>query len=419
MNRRKSQLKPRIRPYESFISVFIPISPKNRPFLKSREYIPPSMCLSCNMFQVSIKWNKQVLGPIAFTPTDTIQALKGLVQPLTKVPVEKQKLLYKGRILKNTETPSDIGIESDSQLVLVGAAESSFASLQPVSSLGLPTLSDLGNSSHLNSTVQLLRCIPEIAESLQSYQGSDLPKYLKDVLLAMTESRGQSVSPVQLLAKVLSVMPQFGQREASGRLKRPDFAEFSMAFCQSALNLIPVIGEDGKERGLYRELFEFQLEKQGKREAVWRLTAQMGGRERLEEGLQAALYRGEETWEVGTLPAYVWVHVVADRNGKVHFQKTLDVLPLCTPALQAELNSTRASSPPPAQGLDQVPPTGHYRLLGLCSVQSLSIGSDQYVVWLPYENAWVGLADSKAYRVETVEDVIPVVLLYSRGSPEP
>jgi hypothetical protein len=369
------------------------------------------------MFPVQVKWNKQLLGPIDLSPTDTFLELKNKLQPLTHVSPDKQKLLYKGRILKNTDTLSSVGLEEGGLLVMVGAAESSApAASLPVSNLNFPMLADLGNSSHLNVTLQLLNRIPELQESLQGYNGSELPKYLKEVLVAMAGSRGQAISPVQLLAKVITVMPQFGQREAGGRLKRPDLGEFLMAFWLAAGAGITVLGEDGKERGLHRELFELQLEKPGKVESVSRLTATVDGCSTLEDGLKASLEKGGEPWQIAKLPPYIWIHTIGERKAGVNYPRVLDVTPLCTAALQSLTLSTRSSAPSSSFGLDQTPPTGFYTLLGLGSLQSLSLEAPQYVAWVPEGAGWVGLADARGYRVETLAEIGPLVLLYSRSA---
>jgi len=371
------------------------------------------------MFPVKVKWNKQLLGPIDLAPTDTFQDLKSKLLPITHIPLDKQKLLYKGRILKGTDTPESVGLEQEGLVVLIGVAEGSApVPAAPVSNLDFPTLADLGSSSHLNVTLQLLNRIPELHESLQGYSGSELPKYLRDVLLALAGSRGQAVSPVQLLAKVLSVLPQFGQREAGGRLKRPDLGEFVMAFWQAVGVGMTVLGEDGKERGLHRELFELQMERPGKTESVWRLTASVDGATTLEEGLKASLEKGGEAWRVAKLPAYLWIHTLGERKAGLNYPRTLDVSPICSTSLQSALLSARSCPASSSFGLDQTPATGFYTLLGLASLQSLSIDSSQYVTWIPEGAGWVGLADSRAYRVETLAEVGPLVLLYARGGKE-
>ena len=72
---------------------------------------------------VSVKWNKQVFDGVELNLADDIATFKGQVYALSNVPVEKQKLMAKGKILKD-DTPwnSYPGVKEGAQITLMGTA---------------------------------------------------------------------------------------------------------------------------------------------------------------------------------------------------------------------------------------------------------------------------------------------------------
>ena len=52
------------------------------------------------IFIVHIKWGKQTLNDVELDPTQDVLTFKTQVNTLTNVPVDKQKIMIKGKILK-------------------------------------------------------------------------------------------------------------------------------------------------------------------------------------------------------------------------------------------------------------------------------------------------------------------------------
>jgi hypothetical protein len=52
------------------------------------------------MVKVSLKWNKEKIPEFDFTNDQTINDLQSIIYSLTNVLPEKQKLIYKGSMLK-------------------------------------------------------------------------------------------------------------------------------------------------------------------------------------------------------------------------------------------------------------------------------------------------------------------------------
>lgn len=72
---------------------------------------------------VSIKWNKHVFADVPLNLSQSIPEFKTQVCALSRVPVEKQKLLIKGKVLKDdAEWAAYAGIKDGVQLMLMGTA---------------------------------------------------------------------------------------------------------------------------------------------------------------------------------------------------------------------------------------------------------------------------------------------------------
>jgi len=56
--------------------------------------------LMCKNGIVVIKWNKQTFNDFEMDPTLGVEVLKAQLFDVSNVPVDKQKILFKGKILK-------------------------------------------------------------------------------------------------------------------------------------------------------------------------------------------------------------------------------------------------------------------------------------------------------------------------------
>jgi ubiquitin carboxyl-terminal hydrolase 14 len=70
---------------------------------------------------VSVKWNKENYD-LDFDLSDGLETFQGLLFSLTNVPIERQKLMNKGKLIKdNTEM---LKLTDGAKLILLGAADS-------------------------------------------------------------------------------------------------------------------------------------------------------------------------------------------------------------------------------------------------------------------------------------------------------
>jgi ubiquitin carboxyl-terminal hydrolase 14 len=74
--------------------------------------------------KVSIKWGKQLFDNVEVNLNEDISVFKCQVYALSNVPVDKQKVMAKGKIIKDDAKWSDYpAVKEGVQLMLMGTAE--------------------------------------------------------------------------------------------------------------------------------------------------------------------------------------------------------------------------------------------------------------------------------------------------------
>ncbi|KAH9821002.1 ubiquitin C-terminal hydrolase [Melampsora americana] len=173
-------------------------------------------------------------------------AFKHSVYKLTGVEPSKQKILVKGGQLKDDSDWSKLGVKPGHQFMVIGTAgELPKAPTQPIVFMEDMTdtqlaevitfpagLENMGNTCYLNSTVQVLRAIPELQANLNEYKGSSSDTLRKDS--ALTSSlrdtykdlckTTDSYSPFDLIRTLRSFAPQFAQ-QTHGHFAQQDAEE--------------------------------------------------------------------------------------------------------------------------------------------------------------------------------------------------
>jgi ubiquitin carboxyl-terminal hydrolase 14 len=70
-----------------------------------------------------VKWGKELLSDIELDKSQDVMTFKAIMYALTNVPVDKQKIMVKGKMLKDTDDLSKFDIVEGMTLMMMGAAE--------------------------------------------------------------------------------------------------------------------------------------------------------------------------------------------------------------------------------------------------------------------------------------------------------
>ena len=139
---------------------------------------------------MNVKWGKELLSGIELDKTQDVMTFKAILYALSNVPVDKQKIMIKGKMLKDSDDLSKLDIQDGMTLMMMGAAEGKAlqAPTQPVKFLEDMTaaeiaklqqdksvvvipagLDNLGNTCYMNSVVQCFKRVNELRDALKQF----------------------------------------------------------------------------------------------------------------------------------------------------------------------------------------------------------------------------------------------------------
>jgi ubiquitin carboxyl-terminal hydrolase 14 len=156
-------------------------------------------------------------------------------------------VLVKGGQLKDDAVIGDLGLKNGQQLMMLGTASEDGSFVRPTEKIkfvedmteaeaaqqvgATPAgLVNLGNTCYLNSTLQVLRSVPELQDNLIKYNapssstGSlglfpnptvDLTSQLRNLYRNMSQTQ-EGYEPVSFVSALRAAFPQFGERSKSG-----------------------------------------------------------------------------------------------------------------------------------------------------------------------------------------------------------
>lgn len=245
---------------------------------------------------ITVKWGKETYKNIDVDISQPGAALKQLLQRLTGVPPDRQKVMaakaWKG-MLKDDQSLAACGISKDTVITLMGSAESIQRPAEGIvftedlppehqvsAGAALPAgLHNLGNTCYANSTLEALRYVPELKNALVQYRKSPrgthssdfgpVASALADSFLMLDSSR-EPIRPISFLTKLRAAFPKFAEAGPGGIFKQQDSEEFhsslltalaaELTSATSDINRLSPIAGHGVGPNIVDTLFGVQLD---------------------------------------------------------------------------------------------------------------------------------------------------------------
>jgi len=198
-------------------------------------------------YKIKVKWGKELFQDVEVNTDEEPLLFKAQLMALTGVQPERQKVMMKGAILGD-QSWDKVKLREGATLLLMGTKDEDMPS-QPLEktkfiedmddselskAMDLPAgLQNLGNTCYMNATVQCLKTIPELRDSLKRFGGSvslggggdsqNITAALRDLYTSM--DKGQSIPPIILLQVLHTAFPRFAERGEQGGFQQQDANE--------------------------------------------------------------------------------------------------------------------------------------------------------------------------------------------------
>lgn len=180
--------------------------------------------------------------------------LKSQLYAITNVPVQTMKLMVKGKMVKDADDLTKLGLTNGMQIMMMGTAEDkglkeptqqikffedmtaeekARAMNQTLAVIVPPGLTNLGNTCYMASTFQVLKRVNELKQALSSMNAASVQAGDSDARLAFTAGRlmaemdkpQSEIAPYQFLQSLQASYPMFAEKDDHGHPKQQDADE--------------------------------------------------------------------------------------------------------------------------------------------------------------------------------------------------
>lgn len=358
--------------------------------------------------KVKVKWSngKTTLEGVELNKNEVPTVFKAQLLTLTGVPVDRQKLMYKGTVIKDDVWPENFQVSDGCMFMLMGSSEKlpeapvekpkfveDLTETELATALDLPTgLTNLGNTCYMSATVQCLKTVPELRQALKKFDvglsllasfsnepnNQGVTAALRDLYSTMESSAVSE--PLILLRMLHNAIPRFAQRGEGNTFQQQDANECWTELTRILQQNLKPLDENSKYSNFIDQFFSGVFEAEMKcdeapeepetksEENFLQLSCfisqdvrymQAGLVSRMKETItkfSPSLNRDAsytKTSRIDRLPSYLTIQFVrfhykgnVQTNAKllrdVKFSLILDVYDLCTKELQEKLAPMRA-----------------------------------------------------------------------------
>jgi len=187
-------------------------------------------------FTVNIKWGKEKFPDVEIDTNEPTEVLRAQLFALSGVPPERQKLMAKGKTLKDSF--KGFPLKNKMTLMMMGSADALPETQDKVvfvedmdqsdrnKVMKIPLgLNNLGNTCYMNSCIQTLRSCPVFLESMKNAGSpanlndspdqiaAELTSTISNVYHMLNTSNEEAVSPFLFWATLRKNYPQFGEMD--------------------------------------------------------------------------------------------------------------------------------------------------------------------------------------------------------------
>ena len=238
--------------------------------------------------KIKVRWNKNYFS-IDKRSIRTVADLKSEIQKHSQVQTDEQKMIFKGKVLKDEELMADY--PDNICITMLGAAPKSLNAIKPdvtfVEDLTNEQkmqilrekgeeivfgLNNLGNTCYLNSTVQCLGRVKELRESLEEYVTNNNDAsfslnpakkltYAWGATYKSLDTATEPVTPMQLVQVIREINPMFAEVD-HGVCKQQDADECVSLLLNNIHDTLKTKGNENEvfSKVLIDELFGIEMQ---------------------------------------------------------------------------------------------------------------------------------------------------------------